>query len=98
MRTKFKFHQEDVDGLVDTLGCPETIMSLFGIEFPDINGIYPNDIPLCDWESYMDTVGCDECDFSVFRKNGKLFKNKWFYFEIDFDDSPIPFNAKIMNR
>ena len=98
MKQKFKFHQEDVDDLVDTLGCPETIESLFKIEFPDINGIFPNDIKLEDWEDYMLTGNCDGCDFSIFRKDGKLFKNKWFYFEIDFDESNTPFNAKIMSK
>ena len=98
MKTKFKYHQEDVDSLVDVLGCPESIESLFNIEFPDINGIFQNDIELEDWVAHMQTANCDECDFSVFRKDGELFRNKWFYFEIDFDDSPMPFNSKIMNR
>ena len=79
MKKKYKFHQEDVDNLHRYIGCPESIESLFKIEFAT-------------------TKDESECDFTIFRKEGKLFTNKWFYFEINLDDSDIPINAKIMNR
>ncbi len=96
MKQRFRFRQDDVNNLIDVLGSPETIEDLFGIEFPDINGVFPSGVPIDLWDTYLATDGAGHCDFRMFRKDGKILRNRAFYFEINYDDSSMPFNARII--